>query len=100
MSEKKELQSTVELAAIKLEKALAVLNRVGSEYLEWREAPSPVAAIQYLNGVPMDEDGQIHGQHSAEWCLGYAEICSFVSIVEDYIFATQKLLSEAAKGKA
>ena len=98
MNREHELKDTIETATNELKKAMMVLQRVSSDYLEWYEKPSAVAAIEWMiesSTAPLDEDRRLQGQRSAEWYMGYEEICGFIGIVEDYICDTQKLLSQA-----
>ena len=104
MSREHELKNTIETATNELKKAMTVLQHVSEEYMEWNEKPSAVAAIEWMiesSTAPLDENRRLQGRRSAEWYMGYEEICSFIGIVEDYIHATQGILSQAMeKGAA
>ena len=104
MNKEFELKNAIETATDNLGKAMTVLQHVSEEYMEWNEKPSAVAAIEWMiesSTAPLDEDRRLQGRRSAEWYMGYEEICSFIGIVEDYVFATQGILSQAMnKGAA
>lgn len=98
LSKETELKDAIESASINLEKAMTVLRHMDNDYLQWRDKPSPVAAMEWLHkspGYPMGEQEELHGRRSVEWCEYYHEIVGFINIIGDYINESQMLMEQA-----
>lgn len=84
------VESSIDYAKVKLDKAEMLLNRWVQDY-SFAKMPDPRAAVARWSGADKSQEAE----QAAKWFYEYNEIYTIVDIAFDYLLEAKKILNEA-----
>jgi len=81
----------------KLKKVHVLLEHIDDQY-GWSEKPEIHAAFNWMIRSPEEAKSKgedLLGRHSCDWVLDYESIMTFLNIVGDYVYDSERSIREA-----